>query len=234
MNAAYYLLAVAAFQLLPFNSLTNVTIVALALLALKKVHGAAEASRPRRRRASFATSVCAQGVFPPALGIPHPVIQGVLYFARAAPAAERVAPAVRRALLFYSRFRARPEYEAASAGSPATGDSTTTTTANATADTGRCVGWHEPAREDAFDIDAHIVRHAVATRAELHALVERLAAASIRVDRDGCWELHFVNVAESEGMHACVCVVIFCRPVFCLCWGCKEKEETKGCVSAQD
>jgi hypothetical protein len=202
MNAAAYLVAIAAFQLLPFNSLTNVTIVALALLALKKALGAADAARPRRRRASFATSVCAQGVFPPALGIPHPVIQGVLYFARAAPAADRVAPTVRRALLFYNRFRARPEYEAPTASPAAAADTARPADAAAGADTGRCVGWHEPAREDAFDVDAHIVRHAVASRAELHSLVECLAAASIRVDRDGCWELHFVDVAE--GM--CVCV----------------------------
>ena len=199
MHPLAYVVGVIVIQLLPWHWMFSTLVVACAMLALKKAR-ILDDPRPRKRRASFATrgassefftwrarhscltglkhtaqysrAVCVEGVFPPDAGIPEPVIQGVFHFAHVPPTKAAVAALVRRSLLFYTRFRARPELVGT-----------------------RCVGWHDAPPADQVAVDEHVIEHRVATRDALRELISQLAIARLPVDRP-CWEVHTVHVQE--------------------------------------
>jgi hypothetical protein len=80
---------------------------------------------------------------------------------------------VQQSLLFFTRFRARPEFDAQ----------------------GVCIGWQEAPAPEQIRVEDHITEHRVQNKAAERALVEKLSVAPIRTDRP-YWELHLVTVDQ--------------------------------------
>ncbi len=108
-------------------------------------------SPPKWRRASFATRVCAQGCFPIAYKIPYPVVQGVMTFATMPNRAAFIA-LVREKILFFSRFRAVPEFD----------------------DQGLCVGWKNLQKPTELNIEDHFVDIKLPTRAAAWQYIDKV------------------------------------------------------------
>lgn len=143
----------------------------LALVGLKP-----KPNVPRWRRASFATKVCAQGCFPPQVGIPHPIIQGLIEIPRI-PDLRTVENCLRSSLCFYSRFRSIPEYSA---------------------DGSVMLGWKKPVDAATINVLEHVILKTLPSRAELMAYVDALSVQSIRLDRP-LWEIHLITLQDGSG-----------------------------------
>jgi hypothetical protein len=118
----------------------------------------------------------------------------VLYFDKMPDA--RLAPqTMRDSLLFYSRFRTWPVFDAS---------------------TGLCTGWREPLRVDEVRVEDHLIEHEVADRHSLAVLIDRLSAQSIRIDRP-CWELHLVRIKSGTCPSICFFACLLIIPANCMC-----------------
>ena len=169
-NILYFILYIAITLFAPFDILLNSIGAFLIIYIIRILYPTPNV--PKYRRASFATRICASGVFPKKCKIPEPIIQGT-FEAIKFPELNILGEYLKGKLAFYNRFRSIPEYDSY----------------------GDMVGWSKPIDIEDFNILNHLEEISFESKKEFNDFIDMQLTNNIDMDKP-LWKIYIIRKSK--------------------------------------